>query len=81
MRYFYVWNRSRWSRPRRPDALCLVKDRGDDRDPRGHKYLLLFDKSSRYDLKVVVSILAGKAKVITAHVQNKKRRRAYANEA
>jgi hypothetical protein len=39
----------------------------------------MFEKSGRYDLKVVVSISAdgARANVITAHVQNKLKRKVY----
>lgn len=58
---------------RDPDGLVSVDDQGGDL--RGHKYALLFEKSSRYDLRVVVSILGGRINVITTHVQNRKRRK------
>ena len=58
---------------REPEDLVSADDQGDD--PRGHKYALLFEKSSRYDLRIVVSILGGRINVITTHVQNRKRRK------
>jgi len=58
---------------RQPDGLASVYDKGDD--PRGHKYVLLFEKSSRYDTKIVISVLGGRINVITTHVQNRKRRK------
>lgn len=55
--------------------LIEVEDQGDD--TKGHKYALLFSKSHRYDLRVIVSLKYKKLNVITAHIQNIKRRKVY----
>jgi len=60
---------------RAPIKLEFVEDQGSNR--RGHKYMLLFHKSNKYDLKIVVSFKGRGVNVITAHVQNKKRRKVY----
>ena len=41
------------------------------------KYALLFARSGQYDLKVVISIKNKRLNVVTAHIQNVKRRRRY----
>lgn len=55
------------------DKLIFAEDRGDEE--KGHKYALLFSKSNKYDLKVVISIKDNNLNVITSHVQNIKRRK------
>ena len=60
---------------RDPGRLQAVEDQGPGWS--GRKYALLFEKSGRYDLKVVVSMAGGRANVITAHVQNRLRRKVY----
>ncbi len=57
------------------DKLIAVEDQGDE--PQGHKYALLFNKSGKYDLKIVVSIKEKRLNVVTAHIQNIKRRKVY----
>ncbi|MDE1869671.1 MAG: DUF4258 domain-containing protein [Candidatus Micrarchaeota archaeon] len=58
------------------DRLLLIEDQGDE--PRGHKYGLLFGTTlSNYDLKVVVSIHSKSLNIITAHLQNVKKKKAY----
>jgi len=57
------------------DRLIDAEDQGED--DKGHKYALLFSKSNKYDLRVIVSIKGGNLNVITAHFQNIKRRKAY----
>lgn len=52
-----------------------MEDQGEE--PQGHKYALLFSKSNKYDLKIVVSIKNKSLNVITAHIQNIKRRKVY----
>ena len=58
-----------------PVKLIVMEDQGEE--PEGHKYALLFSKSSKYDLKVVVSLKDKRLNVITAHIQNIKRRKVY----
>ncbi len=58
-----------------PTKLIDVEDQGDEQ--KGHKYALLFSKSGKYDLKVVVSIKVRRLNVITAHIQSIKRRKVY----
>jgi len=55
--------------------LVGVEDQGEE--PKGHKYALLFSKSRKYDLRVVVSLKDNKVNVITSHIQNVKRRKGY----
>ena len=55
--------------------LIFAEDQGEEE--LGHKYGLLFSKSSKYDLKVVVSIKDKRLNVITSHVQNIKRRKVF----
>lgn len=38
------------------------------------KYALIFDKSNKYDLRIIVSIKENSLTIVTAHVQNKKKR-------
>lgn len=57
------------------DKLIAVEDQGDE--PQGHKYALLFSKSRKYDLKVVISVKEKSLNVITAHIQNIKKRKVY----
>ena len=58
-----------------PDKLFETEDQGED--DKGHKYALLFKKSNKYDLRVIASVNGVNLNVITAHVQNIKRRKAY----
>ena len=58
-----------------PSKLLIVEDQGQEH--KGHKYGLLFKKSNKYDLKVIVSINDNKINVVTAHIQNIKRRKVY----
>lgn len=58
-----------------PDSLVEVEDQGND--TIGHKYALLFRKSNKYDMKIVISIKGADLNVITTHIQNIKRRKAY----
>lgn len=58
-----------------PDKLIAAEDQG--KEPKGHKYALLFSRSNKYDLKVVVSVKNKSLNVITAHIQNIKRRKVY----
>lgn len=58
-----------------PDRLIVAEDQGDE--PQGHKYALLFSKSNKYDLKVVISVKEESLNVITAHIQNIKKRKVY----
>lgn len=60
---------------REPDKLLFAEDQGEE--PQGHKYALLFSKSRKYDLKVVISIKNKSLNVITSHIQNIKRRKVY----
>ncbi|MFQ6055677.1 MAG: DUF4258 domain-containing protein [Methanosarcinales archaeon] len=60
---------------RYPKKLEIVEDQGED--IKGHKYGLLFHKSNKYDLKVVVSIKNKSLNVITTYIQNKKRRKVF----
>lgn len=58
-----------------PVKLIAVEDQGEE--PKGHKYALLFSKSRKYDLRVVVSLKDKRLNVITSHIQNIKRRKVY----
>lgn len=58
-----------------PMRLIAVKDQGDD--AKGHKYALLFSKSHNYDLRIIVSLKDKRLNVVTAHIQNIKRRKVY----
>lgn len=58
-----------------PDSLTEFEDQG--KDVRGHKYALLFGKSNKYDIRIVVSVKDTSLNVITTHIQNIKRRKAY----
>jgi len=60
---------------RAPTKLEFVEDQGTGHGR--HKYGLLFHKSNKYDLKIVVSFEDRKINVITAYVQNKRRRKVY----
>lgn len=53
--------------------LISYEDQGFDE--RGHKYSLLFSKSNKYDMRIVVSIKDNNINVITTHIQNIKRRK------
>ena len=55
-----------------PKELIAVEDQGEEKGSQ--KFALLFSKSRKYDLKVVISIKNGRIKVITAHIQNIKKR-------
>lgn len=57
------------------DKLMFAEDQGDEQ--KGHKYALLFNKSNKYDIRVVVSIKNKNLNVVTAHKQGTKRRKAY----
>ncbi len=39
------------------------------------KYELIFDKSNKYDLRIIVAMREKSLTVITAHIQNKKKRK------
>ncbi len=54
-----------------PENVKHIEDQGEEQ--QGHKYSLLFEKSSKYDLKIVVSIKDKALNVVTAHIQNRKR--------
>ena len=56
-----------------PDKLISFEDQGEE--PLGYKYSLLFSKSNKYDLMIVVSIKDKNINVITSHIQNIKRRK------
>jgi len=56
-----------------PQKLISFEDQGED--TRGHRYSLLFSKSNKYDLRIVVSIKDKNINVITTHIQNIKRRK------
>ncbi len=55
-----------------PEMLEHFEYQGEE--PQGQKYALFFNKSSKYDLKVVVSIKEA-LNVVTAHIQSKRRRK------
>ncbi|HVA82547.1 MAG TPA: DUF4258 domain-containing protein [Candidatus Aquilonibacter sp.] len=58
------------------EQLVEIADQGDD--PRGHKYGLLFKTGlSNYDLKVVISLRSKSLNIITAHLQNVRKRKGY----
>ncbi len=57
-----------------PENLEQFEYQGED--PEGKKYALIFHKSSKYDLKIVVSIKEA-LNVVTAHIQSKKRRKVF----
>jgi len=58
-----------------PKMLEIIKDQGIG--PKRHKYGLLFRKSSKYDLKIVISTKRDSINVITSYIQNKKRRKVF----
>jgi len=58
-----------------PKKLEIVENQ--EHEPKGHKYGLLFRKSNKYDLKIVISIKGDSINVITSYVQNKKRRKVF----
>lgn len=39
------------------------------------KYALIFDKSNKYDIRIIISIKENCLTVVTAHIQNKKKRK------
>lgn len=45
------------------------------KDGRGEKYKLVFRKSGKYDLVIVIRFLNSHLKVVTVRIQNKKRMR------
>jgi len=53
--------------------LSYSEFQGDE--SQGSKYALLFRKSGKYDLKLVISIKDKTLNVVTAHIQNKKKRK------
>lgn len=55
--------------------LIAVEDQGEE--PQGRKYAILFNKSNKYDLKIVISIKEKRLNVITSHIQSIKRRKVY----
>ncbi len=57
---------------RNPEALEYFEYQGEE--PEGKKYALIFNKSNKYDLKVVVSIKEA-LNVVTAHIQSKRKRK------
>ncbi|MFH0929099.1 MAG: DUF4258 domain-containing protein [Candidatus Aenigmatarchaeota archaeon] len=57
------------------DSIILIEDQG--LEPKGHKYLMLLQKSSRYDMRIIISIKKDKINIVTAHIQNKRRRKVY----
>lgn len=58
-----------------PKQLETVIDQGEE--AKGHKYALLFHESNKYDIKIIISIKGTNLNVMTAHKQNKKRRRVF----
>lgn len=56
-----------------PDYLEHSEYQGDEMG--GEKYALLFHKSNKYDLKVVVSFRDKALNVVTAHIQSKRKRK------
>ena len=58
-----------------PGTLVAAQDQGDH--PLGHKYGLLFERSHKYDLRIIVSLSEGRLNVMTTHIQNRKRRKVY----
>jgi hypothetical protein len=58
-----------------PDKLLSFVDQGEE--PQGHRYALLFSKSGKYDLRIVISLKDKTIKVITSHIQNIKRRKVF----
>ena len=57
------------------NGLILMEEKGAE--PKGNKYKLLFKHMSNYDLKIVISVKDKHINVITAHIQNIKKRKAY----
>lgn len=56
----------------------MVDDQGYDKNMQSsHKYGLIFKLFSNYDLRIVIAIEGKDIKVITAHIQNIRRRKAY----
>jgi hypothetical protein len=58
---------------RNPEKLISFENQGEE--VQGHRYALLFSKSGKYDLRIVVSIKDKSINVITTHIQNIKRRK------
>lgn len=57
------------------DTLLEIEDQGTE--SRGQKYGLLFKMMSNYDLKIVISIKDKHINIVTAHIQNIRKRKAY----
>lgn len=53
----------------------LVDFRYEEDDHKREKYQVLFDKSSKYFLKIVLSMSKGEIFIVTAHVVNKAKKR------
>ncbi len=58
-----------------PNNIILIVDQGEEAE--GHKLSLLLEKSNKYDLKIIISIKDKALNVVTAHIQNKKRRKVF----
>jgi hypothetical protein len=61
---------------RNPEALEHFEYQGEE--PEGKKYALIFNKSNKYDLKVVISVKEA-LNVVTAHIQSKRKRKVLDN--
>ena len=59
------------------DSHKLIDAEHQGKEFKKDKYSLLFSKSNKYDLRVVVSVKDKSLNVITAHIQNIKRRKVY----
>ena len=57
---------------RNPEALEHFEYQGEE--PEGKKYALIFNKSNKYDLKIVISVKEA-LNVVTAHIQSKRKRK------
>lgn len=56
-----------------PESLAYCQYQG--KEYGCDKYELIFDKSNKYDLRIIVAIKETSLTVITAHIQNKKKRK------
>ncbi len=55
-----------------PENIVQFEYQGKEAD--GQKYALIFNKSNKYDLKIVISVKED-LNVVTAHIQSKKKRK------
>jgi len=56
----------------------IVQFEYQGKEPEGQKYALIFNKSNKYDIKIVISVKED-LNVVTAHIQSKKKRKVLDN--